>query len=1095
MKRMALDVASLLILVVGFAGQPMARGVESLPPITALVVTPNGTEVVAGSQAGLELRRIPHVGPAVLSRTTPHFDLIRKLPTELEHIHDLKFSPDGNLLCVVGGSPSQHGSVELYRWPDATLHSRRELHEDINYSVAWRADSKSFAVASSDTRVSICDINQEAPLRVIEGHSRSVLAVAFLPGEYGLASGGVDESIRLWEPTTGKLLRSLSNHTKSVTSLAVRPGDWPGPPTLASIGLDHTVRLWQPTIGRLMRFARLPSPPLDVGWLNDGNSIVVACKDGKLRVIDPDSMEVLEEIPAIDGIAYCLAVLPNGTVVVGGQSGQLTLQTPRSGRGGKLTDPNLGKVELIRDSWGVPHVFADTDGGAFFGLGFASAEDRGFQMHYNLRTIQGRMSEIFGQGEKNRYLTHDRKMRALGFYRTAREVSGKLDAQSLEFLQCYCDGVNEWFAKHPDQHHPLFKKLEITPEPWTVADCIASWWYLGQFFSGDGLHKLENYRNMMKPGATARPSNIVVDDTAAVVGLEDVSPTWVEQINQYQRKHGYVGAGPGAITDSPSFSHAWVVGGKRSTTGSAVLVSDPQVPVCNPSVFYEFHVCGSSINARGAGVPGSPGLLIGFNQSVAWGITALGADQADLFRLKTDKAYPNQYQLDGEWLDMQSVRESIRVKGGSPVEMTVRLTRFGPVVSEFAQAKDGDPEVALKRVPLCDTDRETIQGVFQMMLSTDMASFVKGLAQWRIPSVNVVFGDQQGNVGYWMQAAIPARSRHDPHRGEVAQDGSQSQNDWQGFVPHDLLPHVINPKRGWIASGNHRPIGSFYPIPFGIGKGSTGHSLRSWRLYERLAEKELFQPSDVLAIHFDDTCPMRRDVLRIGRHLDRNAGNELSAPAKSTLTNLDFWYQSGSHSDMNLTGSALSMELVTEFRAHATPLAKTYGGGAAGLKGLLVDVKARIDRNPQEELSADEIKFFEGVLASAWLSANKKYGSDAATWDEQARQRFQQQRRPYFDGMSGFGSIDPSGDLLSPALACTDPQTIKSQVGQGYTQYVPLGNVDAAQSILPPGQSERIDSRWRTSTWELWEQGALHPAPLSRNGVSAIAAQTSVLRN
>ena len=341
MKSIALIVTSFFVLLIGTVERSTIQAVESLPPITALAVAPNGTEVIVGSQAGLELRQIPvgpaapvdpavHVGPAAQSRTSPHFDLIRKLSTELENIHDAKFSPDGNLLAVVGGSPSQQGAVELYRWPEATLHSRKVLHEDVNYSVAWQADSKSFAVASSDTRVSICDINQEASLRVIEGHSRSVLAVAYLPNEHGLASGGVDESIRLWEPSTGKQLRSLSNHTKPVTGLAIRPGDWPGPPTLASISLDQTVRLWQPTIGRLIRFARLSSPPLDVGWLNNGDLIVVACKDGKLRVIDPDSMEVLEELHAIEGIAYCLAVLPNGKVAVGGQSGQLTLQHPKT---------------------------------------------------------------------------------------------------------------------------------------------------------------------------------------------------------------------------------------------------------------------------------------------------------------------------------------------------------------------------------------------------------------------------------------------------------------------------------------------------------------------------------------------------------------------------------------------------------------------------------------------------------------------------------------------------------------------------------------------------------------------------------------------
>ena len=174
---MARYVTSFLVLIAGTVQQSTVQAVESLPPITALAVAPSGTEVIAGSQAGLEMRRIPlapavHVGPAVTSRTNPlanpavpsrtsqQFELIRKLPTELENIHDAKFSPDGNLLVVVGGSPSQHGAVELYRWPEATLHSRRELHEDLNYSVGWQADSKSFAVAGADTRVSICDIIQ-----------------------------------------------------------------------------------------------------------------------------------------------------------------------------------------------------------------------------------------------------------------------------------------------------------------------------------------------------------------------------------------------------------------------------------------------------------------------------------------------------------------------------------------------------------------------------------------------------------------------------------------------------------------------------------------------------------------------------------------------------------------------------------------------------------------------------------------------------------------------------------------------------------------------------------------------------------------------
>src|SRR6185369_11222346 len=183
-------------------------------------------------------------------------------------------------------------------------------------------------------------------------------------------------------------------------------------------------------------------------------------------------------------------------------------------------------------------------------------------------------------------------------------------------------------------------------------------------------------------------------------------------------------------------------------TGSAVLVSDPQTPVRNPSLWMEFHVKGKSFNARGIGMPGSPGLLIGFNERVAWGLTALGADQADLFRLETSTEHPDEYRWNREWRKMALRTETIAIKDGAPTALTIRETHLGPVVSEYAFRQSGDPEVALKRVPVCETNHDTIQGVFAMMRARDARKFHQALAGWQFTSANCIYGDAAGHIGF-----------------------------------------------------------------------------------------------------------------------------------------------------------------------------------------------------------------------------------------------------------------------------------------------------------------------------------------------------------
>lgn len=709
------------------------------------------------------------------------------------------------------------------------------------------------------------------------------------------------------------------------------------------------------------------------------------------------------------------------------------------------------EAEIVRDPWGVPHVFARTDEDAFFALGYAAAQDRGDQMILTLRSIQGRLAETIGNvAKRNRRdetaLDHDRKMRTFGFHRAAVAVAKNLDAETRALLQAYADGVN--------------RAMPDLKEPWTPADCIAVWWRFAQFFGTDGTRDYLAWKN---PGVAldAKP-----DDRAAVVQREDVDDAWIRTAREYLEKNGHKPLPESDPKEKrPKYSHAWVVGGARTTTGSAVLCSDPQTPVANPSLLYEFHVSGKTFNARGIGVAGSPVILIGWNEDVAWGMTALGADQADLFRLKTEGG---RYQIDGEWRDFEVRRETIRVKGGRDEEIEVRETCFGPVVTRFAFVDQG--EVALRRVPTCETDRETIQGAIAMMRAKDIESFHRALEGWRFPSANVVFGDRAGAIGYSTVGAIPLRSPDSPEGGK-AHDGTSLQFLWKGMIPHDLHPHVLQPKSGVLFSANHRPIGSFYPIPLGAGTGWFGDTVRSWRLRERLSIDGKFKPEDVLAVHYDTVNPARRDIVK---HASK-ARASLSEKARSSLDVLEPWLKAGASMSLSSEGSALAMQIQTMFRIRATDLAKTYGGGQSGLCRWLQDLATR-------EPAKEDLEYLDRALSDAWDAATRAWGTDPAKWN--AKAKAVERTIGWCESLDGFPSLDRSKDVKAPPLDCVDGDTILSQAAQSYSQYVPLHDVDAARSLLPS-----------PATFELWSKGELHAAPITRKGVDAIAtSRTKVKR-
>lgn len=292
------------------AGEP--RDVPQ-PPITCLVFSPDGNQLISGSQAGVMIR---DCGSLVV---------IDELSVSMEQVHDLVCSPAGDRLAVVGGDPGESGRVTLFAWPTRRRIERLTCAADVGYALSFSPSGDRWVVASHDETVVVCKTARAHSVRTFDQHSGSVLAACFLPDGEQIVSAGRDQTLRVWNAETGESIRTLHNHTDDVAVLRVRPGA-SGLPMVASASADQTVRFWQPTIGRMVRFIRLPSRPLDIAWTPDGQQVIALCVDGKARQIDVDRVTILATTDVFDGWGYSVAIdQATGRIACGGPDGAVKL--------------------------------------------------------------------------------------------------------------------------------------------------------------------------------------------------------------------------------------------------------------------------------------------------------------------------------------------------------------------------------------------------------------------------------------------------------------------------------------------------------------------------------------------------------------------------------------------------------------------------------------------------------------------------------------------------------------------------------------------------------------------------------------------------
>jgi penicillin amidase len=502
-----------------------------------------------------------------------------------------------------------------------------------------------------------------------------------------------------------------------------------------------------------------------------------------------------------------------------------------------------GSVDVYRDQNGIPNIYASSEHDLFFAEGYVHAQDRFWQMDFQRHTSAGRLSELLGSNT----LDVDTFLRTMGWERVAKQELANMDAQSKAMLESYADGVNAYLADHSGTQislEYLFLKLlnsKYQPAPWEPLNSI-SWAKAMAWDLGDNMDT-EIERALLLKNLPADqiaelfpdyPSNapiIVPNYSMAASGsksqLSSVNTQMPQELaalfdtvgKRNSELNSLLGSDPGAGLGSNS----WVVSGKLSATGAPLLANDPHLAASIPSIWYQIGLhCqpkGPDCNFDAAGVSfvGVPGIVIGHNDRIAWGFTNVGPDVMDLYIIKVNPDNPNQYEMNGSWLDMDVVTEDIVVAGGDTVHLLVRITQFGPIISDsYGALKDFGknagvdvPEnyaIALKWTAL--EPGNTFQSLFEMNRAQNFDEFRAAASQFVVPAQNLLYADVDGNIGYQMPGYIPMRGAGD---GRYPAPGWTNEYAWQGYIPFDQLPYSYNPASGYIVAANNAVVGADYP--------------------------------------------------------------------------------------------------------------------------------------------------------------------------------------------------------------------------------------------------------------------------------------------
>ncbi|MGD2272348.1 MAG: penicillin acylase family protein, partial [Desulfobacterales bacterium] len=569
-------------------------------------------------------------------------------------------------------------------------------------------------------------------------------------------------------------------------------------------------------------------------------------------------------------LKWVSAILLGVILVVLGAYGYLRATLPDYD--GEITIAGLkDKVEVIRDTYGMPHIYAQTDDDAYFALGYCMAQDRLFHMDVVRRVVRGRLSEIFGK----ELIPTDKLFRTISAGKSIEDIVSKYPSESVAALKAYARGVN-YFIENSKRPLPIeYTILGIEPEPWHYSDGVATYYYmawdLNTAFSIEMLYASvidkvgEKMAQEIFPDYAEGYPTIIPDGRSAL--------NFLKTLNLARKVLGAEGGGA---------SNNWVISGKMSATGMPILANDPHLDHGVPGIWYEAHLVTPSMNVSGTILPGVPYIIIGANEHVAWGFTNVMSDDADFYIEKINPANPDQYEFMGRWEDMTIKQEVIKVKGAEDLKFKVRLTRHGPIIDDVNNYAGPDAAALTMRWTAYEK-LEAIKAFYLLNIAENIDDIEQAVEFFKCPAQNWVYADNNGNIGFWAAAGIPIR---DGFSGAYPVPGWDGKHEWKGYVPTIEQPHLRNPARGWIATANNKHAGDDYPYPISHYYAMPD---RFVRIQEMIAAKDKFDAKDFERMQADVYMVLAKEwVPLMLKSLSHEELSEIERKALATLNNWDF---------------------------------------------------------------------------------------------------------------------------------------------------------------------------------------------------------------
>jgi penicillin amidase len=712
---------------------------------------------------------------------------------------------------------------------------------------------------------------------------------------------------------------------------------------------------------------------------------------------------------------------------------------------GRLRAPGLkSDVQVVRDTWGIPHIYAQSTDDLFFAQGYVMAQDRLWQMEMWRRAAEGRLAEIAGPGA----VARDRQTRLLKYRGPMDDTEvTSYHPEGRRIMTAFVNGVNAYIAANANSLPVEFRLTGLRPDPWTIETLV-----LRSATFGDAAAELRLARNVAQFGAGEAnrlrnpdpfdPLDVPAGLDVSLIGEEAVDATRAAAethspaiLPEYRSLIRADGAGPADQTAirEPG-SNNWVIGGAMSSTGKPVVANDPHRNVTVPSLRYIVHLNAPGWNVAGAGEPPFLGVAIGHNDRVAWGLTIVGTDQQDVYVEEMNPRNPDEVKWNGTWEPLRVVRESIPVKGQAPVPFEMKVSRHGPIF--FVDA--ARHRAYALRTALLEPGTAPYLAGLRLSQVRNCREFLDAAMYWKAPSENLICGDVEGNIS-WQASALTPRRKGWVGRLPVPGTGEY---EWQGFRTD--LPREINPARGFIATANHNIQPKDYSPPI-MFKTADVRFARITRLLQ------MIQPGRKYSL--EDHQRMQHDAysLRAAADLPRFRGWTSEDPeveqARAEIASWDGVY-------------------ARESRAAAI-YAAWMGASDLGGRGQPSD----------HEPSRERV---EERLRRAIRSLTNTQGADRSQW-----------RWGRMHTRSFRHAFVPAFDL--PTIERAGGEGTVAADGATYREILDVSDWDRSLGANVPGQSGQPASPYYSNLLKDWADRKYFPLVFSKKAVDANAAHRLVL--